>query len=131
MAMRMSTVMPIGAVVMALLWRAKADDGCDESTDDEGSQGTNLLVAGILLCLSGLFSGLNLGLMSAAADDLQVIIEGSKDPNEVRHSTRLEGGRGWACHDQVDFLNTDITNLSHMSICCTSQESYSSATNIA
>lgn len=48
------------------------------------------LVAGVLLVmLSGLFSGLNLGLMSFTADDLGVIIEGSDDAVEVRFAKAI------------------------------------------
>jgi hypothetical protein len=49
--------------------------GCDDFPVAEESAPIDpfgLAAALILLCLSGLFSGLNLGLMSAAADDLRV-----------------------------------------------------------
>lgn len=50
------------------------------------SQATLLLsiaVAAVLVALSGLFSGLNLGLMSFTDDDLGLVIAGSDDPDEV------------------------------------------------
>ena len=39
--------------------------------------------------LSGTFSGLNLGLMSLTEDDLNVIIDGSQDANEVRWAKKI------------------------------------------
>lgn len=42
-----------------------------------------------LVCLSGLFSGLNLGLMSFAEEDLNVIIRGSADPQEVKDAEKI------------------------------------------
>ena len=41
--------------------------------------------------LSGLFSGLNLGLMSFTEDDLKVVIQGSADAKEVEHAEALRG----------------------------------------
>ena len=43
----------------------------------------------VLNMLSGTFSGLNLGLMSLTEDDLNIIIDGSSDPNEVRYAKRI------------------------------------------
>jgi metal transporter CNNM len=43
----------------------------------------------ILNFLSGLFSGLNLGLMSLTEEDLQIVIEGSSDPAEVRYAKKI------------------------------------------
>ena len=39
--------------------------------------------------LSGTFSGLNLGLMSLTEDDLNVVIQGSTDPKEVRWAKKI------------------------------------------
>ena len=50
---------------------------------------TSLLIAVILVILSGLFSGLNLGLMSFTADDLGVVISGSDDDAEVRNAQAI------------------------------------------
>lgn len=49
----------------------------------------SVLIAGCLVCLSGLFSGLNLGLMSFTEADLQIIIDGSPDPKEVKCAKRI------------------------------------------
>ena len=49
----------------------------------------NISLAGGLLILSGLFSGLNLGLMSFAEDDLRVIIEGNDNAREVACAKRI------------------------------------------
>jgi len=54
----------------------------------EGSW-ANIVLAVVLIMLSGLFSGLNLGLMSLTEDDLRLIINGSDTPTEVRHAKRL------------------------------------------
>jgi metal transporter CNNM len=43
----------------------------------------------LLNVLSGTFSGLNLGLMSLTVEDLNIIIEGSTDPDEVRYARRI------------------------------------------
>jgi len=43
----------------------------------------------ILNCLSGIFSGLNLGLMSLAEDDLNLVINGSSDPKEIRDAKKI------------------------------------------
>ena len=43
----------------------------------------------ILNFLSGTFSGLNLGLMSLTEDDLNVIIDGSTDPKEVKWAKKI------------------------------------------
>ena len=57
--------------------------------EDSAVNPTSLLMAVVLVILSGLFSGLNLGLMSFTADDLGVVIEGSDDPAEVRNAQRI------------------------------------------
>jgi len=49
----------------------------------------SLVTAVVLVVLSGLFSGLNLGLMSFTADDLGVVIKGSDDPAEVRNAEKI------------------------------------------
>jgi len=43
----------------------------------------------ILSMLSGTFSGLNLGLMSLAEDDLNIVINGSSDPKEIRDAKKI------------------------------------------
>jgi len=43
----------------------------------------------VLSMLSGTFSGLNLGLMSLTEDDLNVIIDGSTDPKEVKWAKKI------------------------------------------
>ena len=48
-----------------------------------------LIIAAALVALSGLFSGLNLGLMSFADEDLRIVIEGSPDESEVRNAERI------------------------------------------
>ena len=50
----------------------------------------NLLIAVVLVMLSGLFSGLNLGLMSFADEDLRIVIEGSPDDQEKRDAARIK-----------------------------------------
>lgn len=51
--------------------------------------GFAIAIAAVLVVFSGLFSGLNLGLMSFTEADLQVIIDGSPDPNEVKYAKRI------------------------------------------
>ena len=53
-----------------------------------------LIIAAALVALSGLFSGLNLGLMSFADEDLRIVIEGSPDENKVRNAQRIRPLRG-------------------------------------
>lgn len=48
-----------------------------------------LLIAGVLVMLSGLFSGLNLGLMSFSDEDLRIIIEGSPSAVERRDAATI------------------------------------------
>ena len=47
------------------------------------------LVLVVLTCLSGIFSGLNLGLMSLTVEDLNIVIRSSKDPQQVEHAKRI------------------------------------------
>ena len=44
----------------------------------------------VLTCLSGCFSGLNLGLMSLTVEDLNIIIDSSDDETQVRHAKRIK-----------------------------------------
>jgi len=78
---------PVGAQ----LGRSPMDDAmncscADVEGDMEGSW-ANIVLAVVLIMLSGLFSGLNLGLMSLTEDDLRLIINGSDTPTEVRHAS--------------------------------------------
>ena len=50
---------------------------------------TFIIIAVVLVILSGLFSGLNLGLMSFTDDDLGIIIDGSSDEREKRYARRI------------------------------------------
>mmetsp|Transcript_101399 Transcript_101399/g.194486 ORF Transcript_101399/g.194486 Transcript_101399/m.194486 type:complete len:427 (+) Transcript_101399:2-1282(+) len=64
------------------------------NSDDEAKQSTSeqvifLSITVVLVILSGLFSGLNLGLMSFTDDDLRIVIEGSTDPKEVGYAKRI------------------------------------------
>ena len=43
----------------------------------------------ILSCLSGIFSGLNLGLMSLTVEDLNIVINSSNDPQQVRNAKKI------------------------------------------
>ena len=43
----------------------------------------------IMSCLSGIFSGLNLGLMSITVEDLNIIINSSHDRRQVRYAKRI------------------------------------------
>ena len=49
---------------------------------DLAARNAALFAAIVLVAFSGLFSGLNLGLMSFSAEDLKIIIKGSGDPDE-------------------------------------------------
>ena len=49
----------------------------------------SITLAALLVALSGLFSGLNLGLMSFTEDDLKVVIQGSADAKEVEHAEAI------------------------------------------
>ena len=57
-----------------------------------------LIIAAALVALSGLFSGLNLGLMSFTDENLRIIIEGSDDdvygrsPRPIRYDSNLSIG---------------------------------------
>ena len=54
----------------------------DASEPDLAARNAALVAAIVLVAFSGLFSGLNLGLMSFSAEDLKIIIKGSGDPDE-------------------------------------------------
>jgi len=43
----------------------------------------------VLTCLSGVFSGLNLGLMSLTIEDLNIIIDSSEDAQQVAHAKTI------------------------------------------
>ena len=53
-----------------------------DSEPDLAARNAALVAAIVLVAFSGLFSGLNLGLMSFSAEDLKIIIKGSGDPDE-------------------------------------------------
>jgi len=44
----------------------------------------------LLSCLSGVFSGLNLGLMSLTCEDLDIIINSSKDEKEIKYAKTIK-----------------------------------------
>ena len=56
------------------------------------------LIAAGLIVMSGFFSGLNLGLMSLAPDELKVVMEGSDNDHhfeaQVSESSRFYAARG-------------------------------------
>jgi len=82
---------PVLVYVLFVVQAAQAeddDDGCEEEGGSE-INAINLIIAGCLLMLSGLFSGLNLGLMSFAYNDLEVIVNGSTDADEVRYAKTI------------------------------------------
>ena len=54
-----------------------------------GSMTSDLIFAAVLIALSGLFSGLNLGLMSFSEEDLQIVIDGSPDHKERQNANRI------------------------------------------
>jgi metal transporter CNNM len=56
---------------------------------DGSSSYGSVAFAACLIVLSGLFSGLNLGLMSVTEDDLRIVIEGSQDAQEVRWAKHI------------------------------------------
>lgn len=43
----------------------------------------------VLTCLSGIFSGLNLGLMSLTVEDLNIVINSSSDAQQIRDAKRI------------------------------------------
>jgi len=49
----------------------------------------DVIMAVVLIFLSGLFSGLNLGLMSFTDEDLRVVIEGSSDAKEIANAQKI------------------------------------------
>merc|ERR1719356_913372 len=49
----------------------------------------SVCIAGVLVMLSGLFSGLNLGLMSFTPSDLEITIKGSPDENARKYAKRI------------------------------------------
>lgn len=49
----------------------------------------SILLAALLVALSGLFSGLNLGLMSFTEDDLGIVIDGSEDVQEKKNAQAI------------------------------------------
>lgn len=57
--------------------------------EDSGTM-YSLIGAAVLVALSGLFSGLNLGLMSFTDDDLGVVIRGSDDLEEIAHARAIQ-----------------------------------------
>ena len=61
---------------------------------DDSAAATPLYIsigcAAILVALSGLFSGLNLGLMSFTDDDLGLVISGSGDPDEIECAKKIQ-----------------------------------------
>ena len=63
----------------------------EEQTDEDGgaTKVYFIIAAFVLLCLSGLFSGLNLGLMSFSEEDLHIIIEGSDDEEDKRYAKTI------------------------------------------
>ena len=48
-----------------------------------------IVIAAVLIALSGIFSGLNLGLMSLAPDDLRIVIDGSPSDGARRDASRI------------------------------------------
>ena len=68
---------------------AVSTSGAGSSTSSINTNSGSIAFAAVLILLSGLFSGLNLGLMSLTEDDLRVVIEGSQDHQEVRWAKRI------------------------------------------
>ena len=58
-------------------------------TEPPQLQPSDVIIAVVLIFLSGLFSGLNLGLMSLADEDLRIIIEGSNSATDIRYAQRI------------------------------------------
>ena len=64
----------------------------------------------VLTCLSGMFSGLNLGLMSLTVEDLNIIISSSSDAQQVKFAERILPLRKRS--DPVDSLEPHRTTVS-------------------
>jgi len=61
---------------------------CTDSCDAEFTVVPSLLVAVVLVCLSGMFSGLTLGLLSLTMEGLDIVINGG-DADEAKWANRI------------------------------------------
>jgi hypothetical protein len=91
--------LPVVVGLVSLASRAVTAHDCDSAppaapsnlicTEPAVLQVRDVVIAVILIFLSGLFSGLNLGLMSFTDEDLRVIIEGASDERDVQYAERI------------------------------------------
>lgn len=64
-------------------------NGDSSESTGPGQLALSVGLALVLVALSGLFSGLNLGLLSFTDDDLGLIIAGSDDSSEIKYAKRI------------------------------------------
>ena len=93
-----TSALPITATMTTLLTRVVAQSclppslppgAPPESTSLPAPEWYAWVLLIILNSLSGIFSGLNLGLMSLTEEDLTVVISGSEDVDEVRYAKKV------------------------------------------
>ena len=59
------------------------------STDPVAPDWYAYVVLVVLTCLSRIFSGLNLGLMSLTVEDLNIVLRSSDDPRQIAHAKKI------------------------------------------
>ena len=85
--------MRAAAEVLTLVLALTADMAMAQETGGEEKPARpaayQWIVLLVLTCLSGMFSGLNLGLMSLTVEDLNIIVMSSEDPQVVKYAQSI------------------------------------------